>query len=103
MKHRRVSPKAVTLIVAFARPVLSLAICAAIVAMMFMATGAAADGLAPVLPRLGVGSRLKGAPSTVEPFRPDPAPIYRPNCRWRVERHSDPNEGWTTRRVRVCD
>ncbi|MEC9344027.1 MAG: hypothetical protein VYD64_09295 [Pseudomonadota bacterium] len=52
---------------------------------------------------LGVGTRLKGAPSTVSPPEREIAPIYRPNCRWRYVRQSDPDLGWTTRRVRVCD
>lgn len=53
---------------------------------------------------LGVGTRLKGAPSTVSPPRREILPQpFRPNCRWVTVRQSDPNLGWTTRRIMVCN
>lgn len=53
---------------------------------------------------LGVGTRLKGAPSTVSPPPREILPqIFRPDCRWRTIRQYDPNLGWVTRRVMVCE
>ncbi len=53
---------------------------------------------------LGVGTRLKGAPTTVSPPRREILPQpFRPNCRWVSVRQSDPNLGWTTRRIMVCN
>ena len=89
--------------VSLAKPALYIVLLVAALACQLPETSAAADGSTSGSGQSGITSRLKGAPSTVAPYKPDPSPIYRPNCHYIYERHSDPNEGWTTRRVQVCD
>ena len=70
---------------------------------LFLTLVLVAPSFAFAASNLDVGSRLKGAPSTVSPppneLLPQP---FRPNCRWQTVRVSDPNLGWVTRRVMVC-